>query len=211
MALDYCFKFGRSLLRKVLHRQMPLKAALFVVLSVVFAKAALAEESVVHFAPARTKITFTLSDPLHTVRGNFTLKQGEVRFNRETRVASGALIIDAKSGDTGSAGRDKKMHKEVIESDKFPEITFIPEKIIGAVPAQGTATVQVAGIFRIHGTDHPLTLTVPLEISGENVKTTISFDVPYVAWGMKDPSVFMLRVGKSVRIEIEATGQISAK
>jgi polyisoprenoid-binding protein YceI len=202
--------FRRSLLTKILYRQLPLRAALFVVLSILFAKAALAQESVVHFEPAQTKITFTLDDPLHTVRGTFRLKQGEVRFNHESGAASGALVIDAKSGDSGSAGRDKKMHREVIESDKFPEITFIPQKIIGDVPAQGVAQVQVAGIFRIHGADHPLTLAVPLQISGSNVKVTTSFDVPYVAWGMKDPSVFMLRVKKSVRIEIEATGQISA-
>ncbi|MCU1310448.1 MAG: hypothetical protein JWO20_1573 [Candidatus Angelobacter sp.] len=195
---------------KILHRQLPLRTALFVVLSILFGKAALAQESVARFTPAQTKVTFTLSDPLHTVRGTFTLKQGEVRFNRESGVASGALVIDAKSGDSGSAGRDKKMHKEVIESDKFPEITFIPQRIVGRVPADGNVQIQVAGIFRIHGADHPLTLIVPLQISGDNVKATIAFDVPYVQWGMKDPSVFMLRCGKSVRIEIEATGQISA-
>jgi hypothetical protein len=70
--------------------------------------------------------------------------------------------------------------------------------------------VQVAVILRIHGADHPLTLALPLQISGSNVKATTSFEVPYVEWGMKDPSVFMLRVKKSVRIEIEATGQISS-
>jgi polyisoprenoid-binding protein YceI len=202
--------FRRSLLTKILHRQLPLRAALFLVLSILFAQAALAQETGVRFEPAQTKVTFTLEDPLHTVHGKFTLKQGEVHFDRESGVASGELIIDAKSGDSGSAGRDKKMHKEVIESDRFPEITFIPEKIIGSVPAQGAAQVQVAGIFRIHGANHPLTLAVPLQISGNNLKATTSFEVPYVEWGMKDPSVFMLRVKKSVRIEIEATGQISA-
>src|SRR5437879_10149546 len=202
MAPVNCITFRRNLLTKIFHRQCPPRVALFVVLSVLFAKAALAQESVVRFEPAQTKITFTLSDPLHTVRGTFTLKQGQVHFDRASGVAGGALVIDATSGDSGSAGRDKKMHKEVIESDRFPEITFVPQKIIGDVPTQGAAQVQVAGIFRIHGTDHPLTLTVPLQISGENVKTTISFDVPYVAWGMKDPSVFRSeerRVGKGCR------------
>jgi polyisoprenoid-binding protein YceI len=203
--------FRRNLLTKILDRQIPIKAGLLVVLSILFANAALAQESVVRFEPAQTKITFTLEDPLHTVHGKFTLKQGEVHFNRESGVASGALIIEATSGESGSAGRDKKMHKEVIESDKFPEIAFIPQRIVGRVPTAGDAQIQVEGIFRIHGVDHPLTLAVPLQISGSNVKATTSFDVPYVAWGMKDPSVFMLRVKKSVRIEIEASGQISAK
>lgn len=195
---------------KIFRRQIHLRTALFVVLGILLAEVALAQELVVRFEPAQTKVTFTLEDPLHTVHGAFKLTHGEVHFNRESGVASGALIIDAKSGESGSTGRDKKMHKEVIESDRFPEITFVPQKIIGSVPAEGAAEVQVAGIFRIHGADHPLTLAVPLQISRNNLKATTSFDVPYVEWGMKDPSVFMLRVKKSVRIVIEATGQISA-
>ncbi|MCU1286758.1 MAG: hypothetical protein JWO13_3108 [Acidobacteriales bacterium] len=195
---------------KIFYRQFPFRIALFVLLSIFCAEAALAQEAVVRFEPAQTKVAFTLEDPLHTVHGVFTLKQGEVHFDRQSGVASGALIIDAKSGDSGSTGRDKKMHKEVIESDRFPEITFIPQRIVGRLPTNGSTQIQVEGIFKIHGVDHPLTLAVPLQISGNTVKATTSFDVPYVAWGMKDPSVFMLRLKKSVRIDIEATGQVSA-
>src|SRR3977135_3813281 len=107
----------RTLLTKTLYRELSLRAALLIVLGILLADVALAQETVVRFEPAQTKVTFTLEDPLHTVHGKFTLKQGEVHFNRESGVASGALIIDAKSGESGSAGRDKKMHKEVIESD----------------------------------------------------------------------------------------------
>lgn len=195
---------------KKLISRLSLRAVLLVVFSASLAQTAVAQQSIVRFDPTQTKVTFTLDDPLHTVTGTFALKQGEVRFDRGSGAASGALIIDAKSGESGSAGRDKKMHKEVIESDKFPEITFIPQKVSGDIPAEGAVQVKVDGIFRIHGADHPLSLTVPIQVSGNSVKMTLTFDVPYVAWGMKDPSVFVLRVGKSVRIDIVATAQITA-
>jgi len=171
---------------------------------------AMAQESVVHFDPAQTKITFTLDDILHTVRGAFTLKSGEVRFDRQTGAASGALVIDAASGDSGNHTRDKKMHKDILQTDRYPEITFVAQRVMGTVPASGAAQIQVAGIFRIHGADHPLTLTLPVETAGSRVKTTTSFEVPYVAWGMKDPSTFILRVGKTVKIDIAAVGQIAS-
>ena len=34
------------------------------------------------------------------------------------------------------------------------------------------------------------------------------FAVPYVKWGMKNPSTFILRVDQSVDIEVQASGAV---
>jgi len=39
------------------------------------------------------------------------------------------------------------------------------------------------------------------------VKTT--FPVPYVAWGLKDPSFMMFKVAKEVGIDLTLMGQLS--
>ena len=37
-----------------------------------------------------------------------------------------------------------------------------------------------------------------------------TFSVPYVEWGMKDPSKAFLRVGKAVDVTIDAKGALTA-
>jgi polyisoprenoid-binding protein YceI len=154
----------------------------------------------------KTTVTFVLGDVLHTVQGTFRAKGGTVVFNPSSGTASGAIVIDATSGESGNDSRDHKMHKEILESAKYPEITFSPTRISGNV-APG-ATVQLAGVFRIHGADHPLTLSVPISLSGEMLTATLHFEVPYVAWGMKNPSTFVLRVSKQVNITVVAIGHL---
>jgi polyisoprenoid-binding protein YceI len=70
----------------------------------------------VNLDPAQMKIDFTLGDALHTVRGAYKLKRGQIRFDPITGKANGAVIVDATSGESGNKSRDKKMHKEDLES-----------------------------------------------------------------------------------------------
>jgi polyisoprenoid-binding protein YceI len=167
-----------------------------------------AQVRIVKLEPARTQIQFTLKDVLHTVHGTFQLKSGEIRFDPTTGIADGAVIVDATSGNSGSSDRDKKMHKEILESWRYPEISFLPRKVTGTVSLQDAAQVQVQGIFRMHGSDHNLTLTIPIQINSNQLSATTQFEVPYVAWGLKNPSTFILRVSNKVQISIAASGQV---
>src|ERR1700719_628148 len=91
------------------------------------------------FDPSTTKITFTLGDILHTVRGSFKLKQGDVEHNVGTKSVRGTLTVDATSGESGNRSRDRKMHKEILESARYPEISFRPDRVEGTVAALGTS------------------------------------------------------------------------
>jgi polyisoprenoid-binding protein YceI len=162
----------------------------------------------VHFDPAATTIRWTLSGNLHATRGTFKLKGGVVSFDTATGAASGELLVDLASGESGNRDRDAKMRKQVLESDKYPEAFFHPEKIVGALKPGATQTVAADGAFNIHGADHPLHVQIQVQLDGSHATATTRFSVPYVAWGMKDPSGFLLRVGKEVEIEIVAHGTV---
>jgi len=171
-----------------------------------------AQETVVRLDPAQTKVEFSVGSTLHTVHGTFKLKSGEVRFNQASGKASGAIVVAATSGDTANDGRDKKMHGKVLESEKFPEIVFTPNKVNGKIAPQGTSEVEVAGLFRLHGQDHDLTMTVAVEPrAGNQVQATTHFGVPYIKWGLKSPNTFLLKVDDTVNVEIHAAGHMCSE
>src|ERR1700719_3656287 len=98
------------------------------------------QELRLQFDPSKTTIAFTLGDILHTVHGSFQLKQGDVKYNLSTKSVSGNLIVDATSGQSGNHSRDRKMHKEILESVQYPVIGFRPDRVEGNVASLGTAT-----------------------------------------------------------------------
>lgn len=163
----------------------------------------------VHLNPAKTQIRWTLTDVLHTVHGTFALKDGTVTFDPETGTAQGQVVVETASGQSGDDMRDRKMRKDILETQQYPEAIFRPERVRGRLEPGGTATLMVDGTFTIHGSSHPLTLTVQAQMqSGQQVTATTHFVVPYVAWGMTDPSTFVLRVQKQVAVDVTAAGTV---
>jgi polyisoprenoid-binding protein YceI len=167
-----------------------------------------AQEMTLELDPANTKINFTLEATLHTVHGTFALKSGTIHFNPSTGSASGVVVVDATSGNTENKSRDQKMHKDILESQRYPEITFTPTKLSGKVDLSGDSTVQVDGIFKLHGTDHPLTLNLPVQAKGNNLSARTHMVIPYIAWGLKSPNTFLLHVGDTVDVDVSAAGRI---
>lgn len=171
---------------------------------------AIAAEYHVELVRENTKIKWTLGDVLHTVHGTFQLKCGDIRFDTDTGKASGAVVVDAASGESGNGPRDSRMHKNVLESAKYPEISFAPEQMEGSVNLSGKSTLKLHGTMKIHGAAHEITAPAEVTVKDGQLNADIKFDVPYVAWGMKDPSTFLLKVSKMVELEMMAAGRISA-
>ena len=159
--------------------------------------------------PESTQVNWTLGDVLHTVHGTFKLRRGEIVFDNETGKAGGEVVVDATSGESGSASRDGRMHKNVLESAKYPDLSFTPDRLDGKVEPTGVSNVKLHGTFRIHGGAHEITVPVKVTANSGSLDAEIKFEVPFVAWGMKDPSTLFLRVNKSVEIEMRATGRLS--
>jgi polyisoprenoid-binding protein YceI len=170
--------------------------------------AAEAQQTQIKLDPAKTHIEWTLGDVLHTVQGTFQLKSGTIVFDPRTGEASGQVVVDAASGNSGNGTRDSKMKKEVLESARYPEIVFSPKHVSGYVAGQESSTVQVAGNFTIHGGTHELTLTLPIVVKSTGVEAHTKFVVPYEEWGMKNPSTLFLKVDKTVQISISTAAEL---
>jgi polyisoprenoid-binding protein YceI len=158
--------------------------------------------------PSLSGATFILTGNFHSVEGSFALKRGTIQYDPVSGNASGEIVSDALSGKTGNDGRDKKMHQDVLESSRFPEISFRPDHTEGAFATAGDSTLQVHGMFSIHGADHELTIPVTVHLDGETWSAKATFRVPYAKWGMKNPSVLFLRVAGFVDVQFHAAGSV---
>lgn len=173
------------------------------------AVSAAAQDTAFQLDPAQTSVKFTLGDILHTVRGTFHLKRGALQFEPASGKISGEIVVDAASGESGSGMRDRKMHKEILESNRYPDIAFHPDRIEGPVANQGKSSVKIHGMFSIHGVDHEITVPAEVDRSTDHWTATVHFTVPYAKWGMKNPSTLFLRVNDSVEIDLVAAGNVA--
>jgi len=172
------------------------------------ANAAATSEIVLTLDPAQSKVHWTVDSTLHTVHGTFALKGGTVHFDPQTGKAGGEIVVDAPSGESGNNSRDKRMHKEILETAKYPDVVFRPTRVDGKVGRSGTSDVKIGGVLSIHGADHDLTSLVHAEFMGDHWRGTGTFEVPYVQWGIRDPSNFLLKVKPVVKVELEMSGGI---
>ena len=168
-----------------------------------------AQEIELTLDPARTEIHYTLGATAHTVHGTFQLKSGTVHFDPATGKVSGSIVVDATSGKSGNDGRDAKMHREILESQKYPEIVFTPQQVKGTVNPQGSSQVDVSGTFRLHGGDHDFTMPITIQLGGPEATATTRFSIPYEKWGLKNPNTFILRVKDTVDIDIHTVAHIA--
>lgn len=162
--------------------------------------------------PARSGVELELGATLHTVRGTAVLKPGGcIDFDPETGQAAGRVVVDATSVDTGSARRDRTLHDEVLESERYPEIVFEARSLSVVERGEGTARFLLLGELAIHGGRHPVALEG--EASGNApgaLRASAASVLPYVEWGLRDVSTFLLSVQPEVLVRVNVAGEVRA-
>jgi polyisoprenoid-binding protein YceI len=156
--------------------------------------------------PAQCKVHYTVDSTLHTVHGTFNLKSGTVHFDTETGKAGGEIVVYATSGDSGNTARDERMHKEILQTQQYPDAIFHPTQVEGKVTRTGESKVQLHGTIQLHGQEHEIVAPVQAQLTADHWTGTASFDVPYIKWGIKDPSNWLLKVKPVVHVELEMAG-----
>jgi len=166
-----------------------------------------AQPVTLHIDPAQTEVEYLLGATLHSVHGTFHLKQGDFTYDPATGKASGELVVDAASGASGNQSRDRKMHEEILQSAKYPDIVFRPDRVDGKVAASGHSDVQLHGVFTLHGADHEMMVPLSVDAANGGYQAVAKFSVPYIKWGLKNPSTFLLRVSDKVEITVKTSAR----
>ena len=170
-----------------------------------------AQQTSLQIDPSKTAVKFTLDAALHTVHGTFHARPGTLEFDPGSGRLSGEIVVEAKSGESGNGMRDRKMRKDVLESESYPEISFRPDRVEGGIANPGKSSARVHGIFRIHGVDREITVPAEVEMLSGSWSASVHFTIPYAKWGMRNPSTFFLRVSDSVEIDLVAAGRVQPR
>jgi polyisoprenoid-binding protein YceI len=158
--------------------------------------------------PQRTVIAFHLAGRFHEVYGTFQLRSGTITVDPATGVAGGTVVVDAASGDSENAMRDARMTGAVLEADRFPDMTFRPVRLDGRPEPDGSFHTTLHGILTLHGGDHEVAVDVTGHLIGDRLQIHGHFVVPYVAWGLPDPSMLVLTVAKEVEVDVTTSGHV---
>lgn len=159
--------------------------------------------------PQATEVIFSLQATGHVVRGDLQLQSGELRLESDSGILVGEIILESSSAQTGNQRRDKAMHRKVLESELYPLIVFRPQRFEGELAEFGPNTIVLSGTISLGGEDHPISIEVEVEIEGDRFSAESTFPIPYVEWGLRDPSVLFLRVAKTVEVTVKTAGTIN--
>jgi polyisoprenoid-binding protein YceI len=156
-----------------------------------------------------SKVAMTLKTNHEVVNGTFHLQSGSIDFDRTSTAIAGSVVVSAVGGDTGNGSRDKKMSKDVLMVDKYTTVSFAPKSYSGTIATTGDSTIQVTGIFTLIGQPHEVTIPMQIHIEGSACTAKAHLIIPYVQWGLKDPSFMMWKTEKDVTVDLTLVGKIS--
>ncbi len=177
--------------------------------AVLFTQAALAQHQTFAVKPDASEVKMTLKTNHEIVNGTFHVQSGSIEFDRSAQKIAGIISVAAGSGKTGNDSRDKKMDKDILKVDQYTTVTFAPKAYTGAIAPTGDSTIQVSGIFTLLGTPHDLTIPMEVHLEGSKATAKARFVVPYVQWGLKNPSFLMWKAENDVAIDLDLVGQLS--
>ncbi|MGH9587539.1 MAG: YceI family protein [Acidobacteriaceae bacterium] len=178
-------------------------------LAVTLAPAAFAQQQSFVVNPDASQVKMTLNTTHEIVNGTFHVQSGFIEFDRDTPKLSGLIVVAAGSGKTGNRHRDKKMDSDVLKVKQYTTVSFEPKTYTGIVAPSGDSTIRVTGIFTLSGTPHEITVPVQMHLDSGGATAKAHFVVPYVQWGLKNPSFLFWKASNDVEIDLNLVGTLS--
>jgi len=186
-----------------------MKSFAVLALAVMLAPVAFAQHQTFAVNPDASEVKMTLNTTHEVVNGIFHIQSGSIEFDRSAPKMSGSVVVLAGSGKTGNDSRDKKMYKDILKVDQYTTVSFGPNTYTGTIAPSGDSTIQVSGVFTLLGIAHDLTIPIQIHMDGSKAMARAHFVVPYVQWGLKNPSFMFWKAENDVAIDLNLAGQVS--
>jgi polyisoprenoid-binding protein YceI len=159
--------------------------------------------------PDASEVKMKLNTTHEVVNGTFHVQSGSIMLDPAASRISGMVIVAAGSGKTGNDSRDKKMNKDILKVGQYTTVSFSPKTYTGTIALSGDSTIQVSGVFTLLGIAHDLTIPIQVHIEGLKATAKSGFVIPYVQWGLKNPSFLIWKADNDVTIDLNLVCQRS--
>lgn len=186
-----------------------MKALAALVFALILAPAAVAQRQSFVVNPDASQVKMTLNTTHEVVSGTFQIQSGSIEFDRSNPQMSGSVVVLAGSGNTGNNSRDKKMRNDILKVGQYATVSFAPQSYTGTIAPSGGSAIQVSGVFTLLGTAHKLTIPMQIQIDGTETTAKAQFTVPYIQWGLKNPSFLFWKAANDVTIGLNLVGELS--
>ena len=187
---------------QLLMRSVLLSALLLV------ASSALAEQQLI-LDPESARVDFHFRATLHDVNGSLEVSSGSLRFDSETGAASGRFVLDARSATTDNPRRDAKMHAELLDSERHPEIVFVARHVEVEERTPTSVQLTLSGELELYGATRAIAIPASVAIDGERVDIDAQFVIDYTEWGVPNVGNFVMRIADLVSIRVQARGRLA--
>ena len=142
---------------------------------------------------------------------------GDVRFTFGTvepaslqlKIKSGSLAVTDKVSATDRQKIEGTMRDEVLETGKYPEISFKSTGVSASKTGDGQFQARITGELTLHGVTKPMTINAELEFGASLLRARGGFSVKQSSFDIKPVSV----AGGTVKVkdELKFTFDIVAK
>jgi polyisoprenoid-binding protein YceI len=183
--------------------------SLVLALPLLFASSAVAQRRTFTVNPNMSQVQMTLKTNHGVVHGTFHIQSGSISYDRSAPKISGSIVVAAGSGTTGNNSRDKKMDKYILKVAQYATVTFMPIGYTGMIAPTGDSTIQVSGILTLLGTLNAITIPMQIHVAGDDCTAKAHFAIPYVRWGLKNPSFMFFRAANDVDLDLNLIGKLS--
>ena len=185
-----------------------MRSVAVIAFSAMLAPLALAQHETFAVKPDASEVKVTLNTTHEVVNGVFHVESGSIAFDPSAPQMSGSIVV-AANGKTGNDSRDKKMYKDILKVEQYASVSFEPKSYAGKIAASGDSSIQVTGVFTLLGTPHEITVPVQVHFDGANANAKVHFVVPYVQWGLKNPSFLIWKADNDVAVDLNLAGTIA--
>jgi hypothetical protein len=117
------------------------------------------------------------------------------------RGVRGEVTVRAEALITGDERRDAYTRQAVLQTDRYPEIRFTIDSVVGVTQRGDTLAGRAVGVFALHGVAKPITVPVQAWPEADGLRVLGKFHIPAAAM-VQDYGLSKYALGLGVATEI---------